>query len=212
MIYGYKFKRKRLIIIIISVLLLSILLGYQLSKVTGLSMENRESELTYLIDFVEENHLPLELFQKDYDVLKEVSKEKLLESLSVQEYAAVVYFYLDSLESRQTQLMLDKTVAHYNYILDTDGSLGNEVFEDILRKDKVIERYDLENANYHPIKRTVKLQRQDKNPDRVYNIRDLVPNEVAYLKIYTFDLSYDEGIRYSEELSTALEPYRDYEN
>lgn len=211
MIYGYKFKRKRLIITIACVLLLSILLGYQLNKVTGLSMDNRESEFAYLTDFVEENHLPLELFQKDYGVLKEVSKEKLLESQSTQEYAAVVYFYLDSLESRQTQLMLDKTVAYYNYVLDTDGSLGNEIFESILRKDEVIKRYDLENANYHPIKRTVRLQRQDKNPDRVFDIRDLVANEVAYLKIYTFDLSYDEGIRYSDELSSALESYRDYD-
>jgi hypothetical protein len=211
MIYGYKFKRKRLILIIISVVLLSLLLSYQLNKVTGLSMDNRKSEFNYLTEFVEENHLPLALFQKDYNVLKEVSEEKLLESLSLPEYAAVVYFYLDSLESRQTQLMLDKTVAHYNYILELDGSLGNSIFEDILRKDEVIKRYDLENANYHPIKRTVKLQRQDKKPDRVFEIRALVENEVAYLKIYTFDLSVNEGNGYSELLSSALEEYSGYE-
>lgn len=211
MIYGYK--RRRLFILIISTVLLcsGLLIAISSNTVHGIAMEDRIDEFNELTDLVEENYLPLEIYTKDYEVLKDVSIGKIKESTENSEHAVTLYFYLSRFNQWRTTLVGDATLAANHYYTSTGVKSDNPILKEIVSSPSVQRRNRLFFSNYKEIEERYLKSLENKNPAKVFSIEDVEPGKIAYLKMYTFDLSDGEVDDYKEALELALQEFDDYE-
>ena len=211
MIYGYK--KKKLIALIVSTIVLCslLLISISFNKVQGISMADRINGFTELTEVVEENYLPLDIYTRSYDDLKDVTMKRLKEGTENIEYTVALFFYLDSFSQWKTRLLNHDLLAYYHTMIELEAKTDNPLLEDILNSTAVQQRNSLYFGDYSQIEKDYKWSVSDKDPSRVYKITDTVPGEIAYLKFFTFDLSDGEIEFYKNELMNDLKLYENYD-
>lgn len=211
MIYGYK--KKKLIALIVSTIVLCslLLISISFNKVQGISMADRVNGFTELTEVVEENYLPLDIYTRSYDDLKDVTMKRLKEGTENIEYSVALFFYLDSFNQWKTRLLNHDLLAYYHTMIELEAKIDNPLLEDILNSTAVQQRNSLYFGDYSQIEKDYKWSISDKDPSRVYKITDTVPGEIAYLKFFTFDLSDGEIEFYKNELMNDLKIYENYD-